>query len=122
MAQIVGLYEPGVGTPWYFVLFQIFFLLVTLVLPILIRFAVLRRPIINLWSAILSAFICGFLIALFANIVDINTLWLAIPQSGQVYLLAASFVYSYWIMHTGYRDYCIKKSMETDVKRQEGRQ
>jgi len=114
MTQIVALYEPAVGTPWYFVLFLLFLFLLTLALPALIRFVDLRRPVINLWSAILLAFICGLNISVLCNI-------FAIPQSGQIYLFAASFVYSYWIMHIGYRDYCIKRYTETDMKRQEDR-
>jgi len=103
MTQIIALYEPAEGTPWYFWLFTIFIFLLALSLPFLIRFVVLRRPVLNLWSAILLSFICGFIIAVFVNIL------FPIYQHGQIYLFAAALVYSYCAMHIGYRNYCIEK-------------
>ncbi len=120
MTQIITLYEPPEGTPWYFVLFHILLFLFALLLPFLIRYVVLRRPVINLLSAIPLALICGFFIAVNSYILfPIN------PSIGRdnaslvaTCLLIAFCIYSYCIMHTGYIDYCIKKLIadETDKK------
>lgn len=120
MTQIITLYEPPEGAPWYLVLFYILLFLSLLLLPFLIRYVILRRPVINLWSAIPLAFICGFFIEVFRNILfPIN------PSIGrqaeswiETCLIIAFCIYSYCIMHTGYRDYCTKKLIadETDKK------
>lgn len=62
MAQIFTLWEPPEGSPWYFVLFHILLFLFALLLPFLIRYVILRRPVINLWSAIPLALICSIII------------------------------------------------------------
>ena len=60
MIHIIALYEAG-GRPWYFELFYFLFFLLGVSLPFVIRF-VLRRPVLNLWSAIPLAFICSSII------------------------------------------------------------
>lgn len=117
MAQIFTLWEPPEGAPWYFVLFYILLFLFALLLPFLIRYVILRRPVINLWSAIPLALICGFFIE-----VNRHILFPIKPSIGRdnaslvgICLLIAFCIYSYCIMHTGYRDYYIKKLIEDET-------
>ena len=158
MIQIIALYEPRVITPWYFGLFFFLFFLLALSLPFMIRFVVLRRPVINLWSAVPLTFICSFIILVLFDSVfltddelsDYERYVLSYPDSlkesgltaleidvikytleqkskqknedTQTYLFIATFavalIYSYCVMHIGYRDYCIKRLIEdeTDIK------
>jgi len=88
---------------------------ITLFLPFAIRFLILRRPVLNLWSALPLAFVSGWLIvisgATFAELYQVailNGLW--------VYLIVAASCYSYWAMHIGYRDYCIRRLTDEPVE------
>lgn len=112
MIEILASYQLAEGTPWYFIFFVLLIFMFTLSLPVLIRLVVLRRPVINLWAAIILALFFGIIISVFAFVVA-NTFEIVILQNMQLYLSIAFLFYSYWIMHIGYRSYCIKKMIET---------
>lgn len=120
MAQIFTLYEPPQGAPWWLPLFYILLFLFALLLPFLIRYVILRRPVINLWSAIPLTLICSIFIAFNRYILFPTNPSIGIDKAALVgaWLFIAFCIYSYCIMHKGYRDYCIQKLIadETDKK------
>ncbi len=107
----ISMESPAHAIPPTLKFFGFFISLITLFLPFAIRFLILRRPVLNLWSALPLAFVSGWLIvisgATFAELCQVailNSLW--------VYLIVAASCYSYWAMHIGYKNYCICRLTE----------
>ncbi len=122
MIQIIALYQPT-GAPWYYVPLNVFLFLIALSFPFVVRFVILRRPVISLWAAIPLSFLFGLIIELFLHNlfpiklkVSLHTLLIHHNFPLLLFLFGVACIYSYWIMHIGYRSYCIQRLIKNNTE------
>jgi len=111
MIQVIALYQPT-GAPWYYVPLKTLLFLIALSLPFVVRFVMLRRPVINLWAAIPLSFLFGFIIYLFFY----NLFPTKYHPTFLLLLVGVACFYSYWIMHIGYRSYCLQRFINNNTE------
>lgn len=118
MEPIFVLYEPPQGAPWWLPLAHMLIFLFFLLLPVLLRYVVFRRP--SRGYALTLGPICGFFILIFSGLLFRINPNIKHEKAALISLclLIGCCIYSCSIMYRGYREYSSNKSKvgETDKK------
>jgi hypothetical protein len=102
----------GYYVPWYFVLAIVCLFIIALLLPVGLRYFLLRRPLKHVLDADILSLVFGFIITVTLSIVVDYIAGTEIPGGWSTALIIAGAVYSYIILRKDHWVYQLKEWAE----------